>query len=241
MSNRILVLQQVPHEGLGTLYGAIRRAGATEQVIPTYAGAEIPTDLSGYAGLIIMGGPMSVNDVDPVLATQLTLVERAIADDFPVLGICLGAQLIARAAGARIYRGQAEIGWFSVHPSMESAEDPLFTGLPSPLPVFQWHGEGFDLPHGAVHLASSPAFPHQAFRLGNNVYGLQFHLEMEDHMIKEWMEANAADLRAAQGQVDLDDLTRDSATRCAAIGETGATLAARWLALAAAHSANRHT
>ncbi len=235
MSNRILVLQQVPHEGLGTLYGAIRRAGASEQVIPTYAGAEIPADLSGYAGLIVMGGPMSVNDDDPVLATQLRLIERAIADDFPVLGICLGGQLIARAAGARVYRGDTpEIGWFDVHPSMESETDPLFTGLPSPLPVFQWHGEGFDLPAGAVHLASSPAFPHQAFRLGDHVYGLQFHLEMEDHMIKEWMDANGADLAANRGKVDLDDLTRDSAARCAAIGETGATLAARWLALTAA-------
>ncbi len=236
MSNRILVLQQVPHEGLGTLYGAIRQAGAREEVIPTYRDdATIPTDLAGYAGLIIMGGPMSVHDAesDPTLLAQMRLVEAAIAGDVPTLGICLGAQLIARVAGARVFRGDtSEIGWFQVHPSMESADDPLFVELPSPLPVFQWHGEGFDLPEGAVHLASSPAFPHQAFRLGQHVYALQFHLEMEDHMIKEWMEANAAELASADS-VDLDDLTRDSAARCAAIGETGHLLATRWLNLLA--------
>ncbi|MBI5137649.1 MAG: type 1 glutamine amidotransferase [Nitrospirae bacterium] len=240
MTKKILVLQQVPHEGPGTLFGAIRRAGANAEVVPAYLdGAAIPTGLAPYAGMVILGGPMSVNDIDsdPPRAAQLRLVEEALAQDFPTLGVCLGAQLIALAAGARVYRGDApEIGWFTVNTSMESAADPLFSNLPSPLPVFQWHGEGFDLPEGAVHLASSPAFPHQAFRIGQNVYGLQFHVEMEAHMIKEWMAENADDLTHNAGKVDLADLARDSAARCGQVAEAGLPIVERWLALALGHA-----
>jgi GMP synthase (glutamine-hydrolysing) len=237
MSNTILVLQQVPHEGLGTLEGAIRRAGADIRLVPTYqTDTPIPDTLDGCSGLIILGGPMSVNNMDdsPALTDQLKLVRQAVAGDLPTLGICLGAQLIAASLDARIFRGDsAEIGWFSVTPSIESAQDPLFAELPSPLPVFQWHSEGFDLPVGAVHLASSPAFPHQAFRLGRHVYGLQFHLEMEAPMIDLWMRENRADLDANAAHVDMADLTKDAEERCALIDPVGRTVAARWLTLAA--------
>jgi len=239
MSDPILVLQQVPHEGLGILHGAIRRAGAEVHPVATWQpDATVPASPDGFSGIIVLGGPMSVNQMDPfpALKAQLALLEQAVARDVPTLGICLGAQLLAATRNARIYAGDSpEIGWFSVNPSIESAADPLFADLPSPLPVFQWHGEGFDLPRGAVHLASSPQFPHQAFRLGRNVYGIQFHVEVEAPMIDLWQQANGAYLAQHAGQIDLDDLSKDAEARCRIINETGHTLAARWLALASAN------
>jgi GMP synthase (glutamine-hydrolysing) len=206
MNRPILVLQQVAHEGLGRLYTIFRRAGAADDVVPCYLeGTVIPDDLSPYGGMVLLGGPMSAVNAedDPVLAAELALCSQAIARDFPTLGICLGAQLLARAAGARVFHGQTpEIGWDKVHLSLESQEDPLFAGLKNPLPVFQWHGDSFDLPAGAVHLASSPLFPHQAFRIGTRVYGLQFHLEVEEPMVKEWAAVNAAELERLEGVVE---------------------------------------
>lgn len=232
MTHTILVLQQVPHETLGNLYPLLRRHGMREQVIPCYQeDARIPDTLDGFSGLIILGGPMSANDADddPVLAAQLRLAEQAVLADFPTLGICLGAQLIARAAGARISRGtDPEIGWDQVHLSLESAEDPLFAGLPNPLPVFQWHGEGFDLPRGAVHLASSPHFPHQAFHLGSHVYGLQFHLEIEAPMIKEWVTVNREELDGYP-HIDPAAIERDPDGRCQALAEVAEQVVSRWL------------
>ncbi len=235
MADKILILQQVAHEGAGRLFGAIRRAGAVEEVIPCYQpDVTLPKDLNDYRGLILMGGPMSVNDDSPVLAAQRTLVQQAIAADFPTLGICLGGQLIAAAAGARVSpRDTPEIGWYDVTLSMESATDPLFADLPNPLPVFQWHGEGFDLPAGAVHLASSEACPHQAFRLGQRVYGLQFHLEMEAPMVKEWLTVNTDELQQLGDQVQPEAILGDTDLQVERIGPISDLLADRWLTLAA--------
>lgn len=238
---KILVLQQVAHEGLGRLYALFRRAGATEEVIPCYLdGDAVPASLDGYGALVILGGPMSAEDADqdPILSRELALVHEAVAKDFPTLGICLGAQLIAAAAGARIYQGERpEIGWYDVYMSLESSTDPLFAGLPNPLSVFQWHGDGFDLPVGAVHLASSPRFPHQAFRLRDHIYGLQFHLETEEPMVKEWVAANRKELAALGDKVDLDALGNDVTARCEALGQVADTVVNRWLSLVAAYLA----
>jgi GMP synthase (glutamine-hydrolysing) len=238
MNRPILVLQQVAHEGLGRLYTVFRRAGATEEVVPCYVeGTAIPKDLSPYGGMVLLGGPMSAVNAedDPVLAAQLALCARAIERDFPTLGICLGAQLLARAAGARIFHGQKpEIGWDRVHLALESQEDPLFTGLPNPLTVFQWHGDGFDLPAGAVHLASSPQFPHQAYRIGSRLYGLQFHLEVEEPMVKEWAAVNADELERLEGVVE-PVLDSPGAEQGAAVQAACDTLVSRWLEQVAAY------
>ncbi|MFQ5508584.1 MAG: type 1 glutamine amidotransferase [Leptospirillia bacterium] len=238
--NKILVLQQVPHEGLGRLYALMRRAGATEEVVPCHLpDADIPDTLSGYRALVVLGGPMSANDAgeNPSIDRQLELIKKAVAQDFPTLGICLGAQLIAAALGARVFKGEtSEIGWFETHLSLESASDPVFAGLPNPLPVFQWHGEGFDLPLGAVHLASSPAFPHQAFRMGNNVYALQFHVEMEESMVKEWVTIGADELAALGDTVDPEAITEGAGAGCELLDETVRTIVTRWLSLSAARS-----
>lgn len=128
--------------------------------------------------LVVMGGPMSVNDERefPWLVEEKQFVRRILAAGKPVLGICLGAQLIANALGARVYPNRAkEIGWFPIHgvPS----DDPDTFRLPATADVFHWHGETFDLPTGAVHLARSAHCEHQAFQVGRRALGLQFHLE----------------------------------------------------------------
>lgn len=234
MKKKILVLQQVAHEGLGRMYSLFRRAGAAEEVVPCYLNTRLPASLDPYSALVILGGPMSVADGhrDDMRVQQIALARQAIETDFPTLGICLGAQIIAAAAGSRIFRGDApEIGWYDVNLSPESDKDPLFTGLPNPLPVFQWHGEGFDLPGGAVHLASSGRFPHQAFRLRNRVYGLQFHLETEESMVKEWITENADELNSLGDTIDTADMTKDTASRYEHLGAAADIVVTRWLQL----------
>lgn len=138
---------------------------------------ETPPDLSGVDLLIIMGGPMSVNDESRLtwIADEKRAIKNAIDRNIPIVGVCLGAQLIASTLGARVYpNAQKEIGWFSV---LSEAVPPGCIVLPGEFVAFHWHGETFDLPGGAVHLASSQGCRHQAFQYQSNVIGLQFHLE----------------------------------------------------------------
>jgi GMP synthase (glutamine-hydrolysing) len=124
----------------------------------------------------------------PHLTVELELIREAIDLGLPVLGICLGAQLIATALGARVYSNQVkEIGWYPVFPTPAAMEDALFNNFGKVEHIFQWHSDTFDLPAGAVHLASSQTCPTQAFRYGTTVYGLQFHLEVDERLIERWL------------------------------------------------------
>ena len=131
-------------------------------------------------GLVVMGGPMGVYETDkyPFLAHECRLIAELIRRERPVLGVCLGAQLLARALGARVFPGHGpEIGFGSVELTKEGKEDPLFGPSGPSFPVFHWHGDTFELPEGATLLASSTQYPHQAFRFGDYAYALQFHIE----------------------------------------------------------------
>jgi GMP synthase-like glutamine amidotransferase len=163
-------------------------------------------DLDEAAGLVVLGGPMNVDEGDlyPFLRSELTWIREAIARHVPVLGICLGAQLLAKSQGASVYRNPVkEIGWYEIELTREVAEDPLFAGLAPRQTVFQWHGDTFDLPPGAVHLAQGASCRHQAFRVGRSAYGLQFHAEMTASLVEEWLddEENRREL-AALGYID---------------------------------------
>ena len=186
----LLVLQHVPHELLGTLNPMLKRAGFRIRYVNFARYPEAQPSLDGYAGLIILGGPMSVNDAHRLthLTTELKLIEEALRREIPVLGICLGAQLIAKTLGADVYPSrEKEIGWYDVSPTDEAVGDPLLAELQTTEKIFQWHGETFDIPRTTRHLAFSPLCANQAFRYGNKVYGFQFHMEVDEPMIQRWL------------------------------------------------------
>jgi len=202
---RVLAFRHVPIEHLGRIEPELQRRAIGIDFADLYLpGAEVP-DPAQYDGLIFMGGPMSVNDSLPYLEQESRWIARAVEAGRPVLGVCLGAQLIAKALGARVYPNAVkEIGWFDIDLTGEGTTDPLFAGAGPRETVFQWHGETFDLPRGARWLAASPACRHQAFRVGANAYALQFHLEVTPQMITDWcaQDANCGDRREVTALID---------------------------------------
>ncbi|MFZ5831184.1 MAG: type 1 glutamine amidotransferase [Planctomycetota bacterium] len=191
----IPVLRHVSHETLGTIADALNRAGLCFHYLDLFE-PRIPQgpirqlDLSDAPGLIVMGGPMNVDEVDkfPHLADEVQWIRDALDRQLPVLGVCLGSQLLAKAAGARVFpNGVKEIGWYDLQLTPEAATDPLFGGCGPQLRVFQWHGDTFELPADAAHLAYSGFCQHQAFRLGDRAWGLQFHIEVTGEMIDDWL------------------------------------------------------
>ncbi len=159
------------------------------------AGDEVPADLSGHDGLLVTGGPQSSLDDDATeLAPVRALLARAIADDAPTLGICLGAQLMAQAGGGRVRVGAdgPEVGAALVARRDAAESDPLFAPVPLSPDVVQWHhDEVSELPAGATLLASSPRYAHQAFRVGRRCYGLQFHVETTPEIVRRWADSDA--------------------------------------------------
>jgi GMP synthase (glutamine-hydrolysing) len=198
---------------------------------------DLPGDLpiwpepEGYSALVVLGGPMSVYDTQRYgwLKDEIRLLRRCIDEQFPILGICLGAQLLAAALGARVYSGEKkEIGWGEVRLRTAAKNDFLFQGIPSPLTVFHWHGDTFDLPLDTTLLASSDLFRHQAYRVGDRWYGFQFHLEVTEGMAQSWAEAYAAELQATGGPTVGDSLeaSDDQVARLRPVAET---IFNRWL------------
>jgi GMP synthase (glutamine-hydrolysing) len=176
---RIHYFQHVPFEGLGSIGQWIRARRYHLTATKLYQNEQMP-DMESVDWFIIMGGPMGVHDEDrlPWLKSEKRLIEKAMSTGKAVLGICLGAQLIADVFGARVYPNRfKEIGWFPIELTEAGQRSPLFGFLPERLEVFHWHGDTFDLPAGAVHMARSEACTHQAFVYNERVIGLQFHLE----------------------------------------------------------------
>ena len=189
MSRTVLILRHMPHEPGGTLETALTDAGLGFRYVNLYREVPARLPLDGACGLVALGGPMNVDEVDryPFLALDVQWIEQALAMDLPFLGICLGSQLLAKTLGARVYPNRVkEIGWYPVELTSAAADDPLFAQSGTRT-TFQWHGDTFDLPSGAIHLARSPACENQAFRYGQRAYGLQFHIEMTASMIDDWL------------------------------------------------------
>ena len=175
---RAYVLQHVPFEPLGHIEHWLTRAGADIVTVELFASQSLPA-VTDVDLLVAMGGPMSVNDEreHPWLIDEKQLIRQVVEADKPVLGVCLGSQLIASALGARVYPNDVkEIGWFPVTATANGTSPEVFRFPPS-LQVFHWHGETFDLPVGARWLAESAGCRHQAFQVGRRAIGLQCHLE----------------------------------------------------------------
>ncbi len=213
---KLLVCQHVPFEVLGTLDGQFRRRGFRIRYVNFGRHPQAEPKLEGYHGLVVLGGPMNADEVEiyPHLRTEVRLVCEAVARGIPVLGICLGAQLIARALGARVRAGGAtEIGWYRVDTTAAARSDPLFSHFGPTEFVFQWHRDSFEWPPGAVPLATSTTCAQQAFRYGDRVYALQFHLEVDERLIDRWLRVpvHRAELERLRGTVDPEAMRRETA------------------------------
>ncbi len=193
----VLVFQHDPFEDLGFFAEVLEKQGADYRVLRLFEGEMPAEDWQHIGALIILGGPMSVGEEDQFqfLRWEKRIIRAAIDEAVPILGICLGAQLISESLGTKIYHGPVkEIGWSPISITPHGQVDSLLGYLPESATVFQWHGDGFELPQGAIHLASSVNFKTQAFRVGKSIYGLQFHLEVTPTMIERWIDERSKDL-----------------------------------------------
>jgi GMP synthase (glutamine-hydrolysing) len=184
-----LLVQHATFEGPGAIAGAITDTGADLTVVRTDRGDAVPPPaaVEDVAGLVVMGGPMSVHDDLDWLADERALLRAAVEAGRPVLGVCLGAQQLAAALGAPVFEGPVpEYGAGEVHLSTEAISDPVFGPAPTPLPCVHWHGDTFSLPDGAVRLAGNAAYENQAFRVGPRAYGLQCHVEVTASLVAHW-------------------------------------------------------
>ncbi|GAB5047387.1 type 1 glutamine amidotransferase [Thermodesulfovibrio sp. TK110] len=195
----IAIIKNIKSEGPGSIENYLIENSIPYKIFEAEEG-QLPSTLEDFTGLIVMGGPMGVYEMDiyPHLKVVSRLIREAINRNLKVLGICLGAQLIAHTLGARVYKGHGEeIGWHDIELTADGLRDPLMIALakhPSvgdvwrKFKVFHWHGDTFNLPVGAVHLAKSFLYENQAFKYRENVYALQFHIEVTRQLLEEWFE-----------------------------------------------------
>jgi len=210
---RAIVLHHVAHEDCGRLAPLLTERGIAREDRLLYEGDAVP-GVDACDLLIVMGGPMGVGDLHdplfPFLPHEAELIRGRLARRLPTLGICLGAQLIAHGAGARVYPNRRvlvpgeppqvvrEVGWGEVR-FINPGQEPVLAGLGESAMMLHWHGDTYDLPVGAVLLASTPLCPHQAFRIGNHAVALQFHAEVQAEQVRVWCDEDAAFVLKANG------------------------------------------
>ena len=206
--SRLMVFQHVAAEPLGTLHARIRARGHRIRFHNFQREPDAQPNVDRYHGLIVLGGPMNVTDQHrhPHLKTELLAIEAALRQDKPVLGICLGAQLLAHVLGAPVRRHDLhEIGWYDLATTEAGRLDPVLGHLGETAPVFQWHACTYDLPSGAVQLARTEGCEQQAFRFGSNAYGFQFHMEADAAMIERWLRLPAYREELAAAGIGRDE------------------------------------
>jgi GMP synthase (glutamine-hydrolysing) len=204
----VLIVQHAPHEHPAAMLRALESQGILTQWIHPYLGQGYP-DVDSISGIISLGGPMGANDekLHPWIGAEKDLLRRSVDASLPTVGICLGAQILARALGGRVERhSAAEVGWFPVQLNKLGVKDPV-VGAAGPKPtVYHWHLDTFYPPDGAVLLASSKACARQAYRIGENVYGFQFHPEADHQLVLEWL--------AAEGiEDDIEEVRREHGSK----------------------------
>lgn len=213
--SKILILQHIAYEILGTLNPLLKKSGFRIRYVNFGRHPDAEPTLEGYQGLIVLGGPMNVDQIDlhSHLTYEIKLIQEAIEKKIPILGVCLGAQLIAKALGARVVPNpKKEIGWYDVSLTKEGKKDPLFAHFKDKEKIFQWHGDIFEIPKRGVHLALSEDCPHQAFRYGDKVYALQFHMEVDESMIKRWLKVPdmKKQLETLKGETDDEKIRHET-------------------------------
>jgi len=207
-------------------------SGAFVEYVDIFRGERVPSRIDGFDGLIVLGGPMGVYEEDEYLfiRDEVKLIEDALKKRVPTLGVCLGSQLLAKAAGARVYKsGKKEIGWHDVTLTEDADDDSLFLGLPSTFKAFHWHGDTFDVPPGALMLASSELFPNQVIRVGPSAYGIQFHLEVTEEMVRDWVQVNSDELASLKGKVDPKAIIDGTPSNIEGLTRMGNAVAAKFM------------
>ena len=233
---QVLVLQHIACEPPGVYEDVLDEHGATIHRVELDEGDPLP-DWRAFDAIVAMGGPMGALDDDehPWLTDEKRLIADAVRSGLPFWGVCLGVQLLAASLGARVYPGPApEVGVLPVLLTDEALADPVFAGTPRELLSLQWHGDTFELPAGATRLAGSPAYPNQAFRVGADAYGVQFHLEVSPALAREWADvpAYAESLERVLGEGALDRLIAELEARADGLLSHGRQLFERWLGAA---------
>jgi len=187
---RVIALRHVPWEDLGAFERHIVRRGAEVEYVDLFAGS-MPSAVGEPSALFVMGGPMGVYEGDryPFLRREVEFIRSCLESGVPTVGVCLGSQLLAAALGAGVYPNPQgkEIGWGEITTTPEAASDPIFSRFAPTETVLHWHGDIFDLPLGAIPLASSAVTPCQAFRWGSSAWGILFHVEADDGLLSRWL------------------------------------------------------
>src|SRR3989339_1858953 len=186
---KILFLKHAATEGPGTISNFLDENNIPYEILELWRGDSFPQNSDNLKAVVSLGGPMNVYEEDKYsfLKDEDIFIKKLLKKEIPLLGICLGAQLLAKAAGAKVYKAKKEeIGWFCVDLTDKGKSDSLFKEISNKLEVFQWHGDTFDIPKDGSHLISGDIVPNQAFRIGKNAYGFQFHIEINEEIIKLW-------------------------------------------------------
>jgi GMP synthase-like glutamine amidotransferase len=232
MPKEILIFRHFPTEGPGYLAEFLDRHGLRHRTIRIDAGDPVPESIADTPAFVFMGGPMSVNDSLPWIPPVLHLIRTAVAAGRPVLGHCLGGQLMAKALGGRVQPNRVkEIGWLPVAAVDSPDTGRWLDGLPPRFEVFHWHGETFSLPPGATHILRSRHCRHQAFALGNSL-ALQCHIEMTPEMVRTWAHDGEKEIAAASPSATVQrraQMLVSLARRTAALNRVADTLYTRWI------------
>lgn len=226
---RVWIVQHVSCEAPGTLGEVLAERGIATEIFRPFEGDSLPRKIEGADGLILLGGPMGVYEERqyPFLREERRLIEAGLKKEKPILGICLGSQLLATVLGAAVTRGkEKEIGWHSVYLSEAARSDPLLKGMDPSFVAYHWHGDIFDLPPGAVLLASSDRTACQAFRYGDQTYGLLFHMETTRPIIEGMVHAFPEEL--AQANTDGREILRQAEICLAPLREKGRAFFEKW-------------
>lgn len=211
---RVLVIQNTHNEGLGLLYKVVDRNIWEVDLRIMDTGSILPENMDGFEAMVILGGPMSAyqEDAYPYLGQVQTLIREAAVKSIPTLGICLGAQLIARALGAQVKPNSVkEIGWYEVQLTLAGRQNQVFDNMPSKFPAFQWHGDTFAVPRGAALLAEGYTCRNQAFVYNDTLWAIQFHLEVTPSIIERWATVWSHELPESERQPSKEDLLRETA------------------------------
>lgn len=228
-TSKVWVLQHIHCETLGIIADALESIDISPHYVRPFEGQPVPKGMGDAVGLIVMGGPLGVYDHPqyPFLMDERRLIEKALHKEKPVLGVCLGSQLLAATLGAPVTKGKGkEIGWYPVTLLESAKTDRLWAGVEPSFIAYHWHGDIFDLPRGAVLLASSESTKCQAFRYGHNAYGLLFHMEVTGKIIQDMVETFMDELQEVG--IDGSDILRKVKGCLPQLQNTGGLVFRRW-------------